>query len=119
VPSFDDFVKSPTSALRFISLSLRRTARTPHSTRFARLEFGTFYKVVCQSTFYECISFGKKKPVTAFRAGNGLFIFGMRCLRHYQPLILIAANKADDKSESKDDNVDNGDLFVHKVHVGV
>jgi len=48
----DDFVKSPTSALRFIALSLRRTIRTPHDTRLARLEFRTFYKVVCNSTFY-------------------------------------------------------------------
>ena len=30
--SFDGFVKNPISALRFIPLSLRRTARTPHST---------------------------------------------------------------------------------------
>jgi hypothetical protein len=51
----------------------------------------------------------KKKPVTASGAGNGFFIFGMLCLHHYQPLILIAANEADDKNEYKDDNVDNGD----------
>jgi hypothetical protein len=49
----DDFVKSPTSALRFIALSLRRTIRTPRDTRFARLEFGTFYKAVFKLTFYE------------------------------------------------------------------
>ncbi|MDO8944371.1 MAG: hypothetical protein Q7U75_14415, partial [Desulfobacterales bacterium] len=49
----DDFVKSPTSALRFIALSLRRTIRTPRDTRFARLEFGTFYKVVRKSTSNE------------------------------------------------------------------
>jgi hypothetical protein len=30
--------------LRFISLSLRRTGSTPHSTRFARLELGLFTK---------------------------------------------------------------------------
>jgi hypothetical protein len=41
-----DFAKSPTSALRFIVLSLRRTIRTPRDTRLARLEFGTFYKIV-------------------------------------------------------------------------
>jgi hypothetical protein len=51
----------------------------------------------------------KKKPVTASGAGNGFFIFGMLCLHHYQPLVLIAANEADDKNEPKDDNVDNGD----------
>jgi hypothetical protein len=42
----DDFVMSPTSALRFISLSLRCTISTPHDTKFARLEFGTYYKAV-------------------------------------------------------------------------
>ena len=51
----DDFVKSPTSALRFISLSLRRTTSSPRDTKLARLEFGTFYKVVCKSAFYEPI----------------------------------------------------------------
>jgi hypothetical protein len=51
----NDFVISPTSALRFISLSLRRTISTPHDTRFARLEFGTYYKVVCKLTFFETI----------------------------------------------------------------
>jgi hypothetical protein len=51
----DDFVKSPTPALRFISLSLRRTITTPHDTRFARLEFETYYKAVCKSAFYEPI----------------------------------------------------------------
>ena len=35
----DDFVKTPISALRFISLSLRRTISTPHDTRFARLGY--------------------------------------------------------------------------------
>jgi hypothetical protein len=55
----------------------------------------------------------KKKSVTAFRAGNGFFIFGMRCLRHYQPLVLIAANEADDKNEYKDANIDNGDAVNH------
>jgi hypothetical protein len=40
----DDFVKSPISALRFISLALRRTSRTPRATRFARLELGLFTK---------------------------------------------------------------------------
>jgi len=49
----DDFVKRPTSALRCIALSLRRTISTPRDTRLARLEFGTFYKVVCNLNFYE------------------------------------------------------------------
>jgi len=38
----NDFLKSPTSVLCFIPLSLRRTMCTPHDTKFARLEFGTF-----------------------------------------------------------------------------
>jgi len=41
---FDDFVKNPISALRFIPQSLRRTKSTPHSTEFARLELGLFTK---------------------------------------------------------------------------
>ncbi len=44
-------------------------------------------------------SLSKKKPATACGAGNGFFIFGMLCLHHYQPLVLIAANEADDKNE--------------------
>jgi len=31
---------------------------TPHDTKFARLEFGTYYKVVCKTAFYEPIKFG-------------------------------------------------------------
>ena len=54
---FDGFVKSPTSALRFISLSLRRTQSTPHGTKFARLEFGAFYFAIIILTFYEFIKF--------------------------------------------------------------
>jgi general secretion pathway protein K len=38
--------------LRFIALSLRRTTRTPRDTRLARLEVGTFCKVVFRSAFY-------------------------------------------------------------------
>jgi len=52
VINIDDFAKRPTSALRFIALSLRRTMSTPRDTRLARLELGTFYKVVCKSTFF-------------------------------------------------------------------
>ena len=39
---FDGFVKNPISALRFISLLLRRTLSTPHNTRFPRLELELF-----------------------------------------------------------------------------
>jgi hypothetical protein len=60
----DGFVKSPTSALRFISLSLRRTTSTPRDTRLARLEFGAFYKVVCKSSFYEHIN-GAQQNISA------------------------------------------------------
>ena len=77
---FDDFVESPTSALRFISLSLRRTISTPRDTRLARLEFGTFYKVVCKSTFYESIMFVLKKIFTLLfpmpRVFGGCFFSG-------------------------------------------
>jgi len=51
----DGFVKSPISALRFIPLALRRTARTPHATGFARLELGLFTKPSVRMTFYEPI----------------------------------------------------------------
>jgi hypothetical protein len=44
----DNFVKSPSAALRFIlpETSGRRTASTPHSFGFARLASGAFYFVV-------------------------------------------------------------------------
>ncbi len=55
MPKVDGFVKSPTSALRFISLSLRRTLSTPHDTKFARLEFGAFYFAIAILTFYKIV----------------------------------------------------------------
>jgi hypothetical protein len=51
----DGFAKNPISALRFIPLSLRRTARTPHSTEFARLELGLFTKPSVMMDFLESI----------------------------------------------------------------
>jgi len=42
--------------LRFIALPLRRTASTPHDTRFARLDLGLFTKSSIQMTFYEPIN---------------------------------------------------------------
>jgi len=54
----DGKVKSPTSALRFISLSLRRTLSTPHDTKFACLEFGAFYFAIAILTFYEIVNDG-------------------------------------------------------------
>ena len=101
---------SACGGLRFISLSLRRTIRTPHDTRLfafanvtlqaltcfclfgrwpkiqatraaggrsrARLEFGTYYKVVCKSTFSDV-------PV-AGRGGvqNGLVLIKSLCYRN-------------------------------------
>jgi hypothetical protein len=53
LPFPDDFVKSPISALRFISLPLRRTASTPRDTRFARLDLGLFAKSSKRVAFYE------------------------------------------------------------------
>jgi hypothetical protein len=61
----------------------------------------------------------KKNPLPPSGLVTDFFIFGMLCLRHYQPLFLIAGNEADDKNEYKDANVDNGDQFLHKIHVGV
>jgi hypothetical protein len=55
--NFDGFVNSPISALRFIALSLRRTASTSHSTQFARLELGLFTKPSIRMTFCEFINF--------------------------------------------------------------
>jgi hypothetical protein len=46
-------VNSPISALRFNSLSLQRTASTPHSTRFARLELGLFTKPSMSDDFLQ------------------------------------------------------------------
>ena len=56
--NIDGFVKSPISALRFISLSLRRTSSTPRDARFARLELGAFYFAIDSKTFYEFIKPG-------------------------------------------------------------
>jgi hypothetical protein len=42
--------------LRFIALSLRRTVRTPHSTRLARLELGLFTKPSIRMTSIEFIN---------------------------------------------------------------
>jgi hypothetical protein len=55
----------------------------------------------------------KKNPLPPPGLVTDFFIFGMLCLHHYQPLILIAANEVDDKNEPKDDNVDNGDAVNH------
>jgi hypothetical protein len=58
--NMDGFVKF---ALRFISLSLRRTLSTHPSgtaladdTKFARLEFGAFYFAIANLPFYEFVN---------------------------------------------------------------
>jgi hypothetical protein len=58
--------------LRFIPLSLRRTARTPHSTGFARLELGLFTKPSVIMTLYNPINpayalAGAERPKGVFR----------------------------------------------------
>jgi len=53
----DDFVNRPISALRFISLSLRRTASTPRATRFARLDLDLFTKPSKRPPYGEFITF--------------------------------------------------------------
>jgi hypothetical protein len=44
---FDGSAKSPISALRFTSKSLRRTVVRLTPLRFARLELGAFFETVC------------------------------------------------------------------------
>jgi hypothetical protein len=61
----DDFVKRPISALRFIPLSLRRTARTPHST-----ELFAFANVTLQALTCFCL-FGRWPKIQATRAAGG------------------------------------------------
>jgi hypothetical protein len=50
---FDDIVKSPYAALRFILRHCDVRKSTPHSSGFARLASGAFYFVVSMLTFYE------------------------------------------------------------------
>ena len=57
--NYDDFVNSPISALRFISLPLRRTVSTPRGTRFARLDLDLFTKSSIRMTFYEFINYDR------------------------------------------------------------
>jgi hypothetical protein len=59
--TLDDFVRRPISALRIISLALRRTVSTPRATRFARLDLGLFTKSSKRMTFYESITLHKRK----------------------------------------------------------
>ncbi|HEX5681998.1 MAG TPA: hypothetical protein VFX82_14300, partial [Desulfobacterales bacterium] len=61
----DDFVIRPISALRFISLALRRTFSTPHATRFARLELGPITKSSNWMTPCKIITRGDVKIMTA------------------------------------------------------
>ena len=47
----DGFVKSPSAALRFTFRHCRVLLGTPHSSRFARLESGAFYRAVYLGDF--------------------------------------------------------------------
>jgi hypothetical protein len=61
----DGFAKKPISALRFIPLSLRRTARTPHSTGLF-----AFANVTLPARTCFCI-FGRWPKNQATRAAGG------------------------------------------------
>jgi membrane-bound serine protease (ClpP class) len=82
----DGFVKSPISALRFISLSLRRTASTPRGTKFARLDLELFTKPSTWMNFCVPIKFKIASYTLAVllvigmsqALGNGGEIFIMR-----------------------------------------
>jgi hypothetical protein len=63
--SFDGFVNSPISALRFSALSLRRTGSTPHSTRLF-----AFANVTLQALTCFCL-FGRWPKIQATRAAGG------------------------------------------------
>jgi len=63
--SGDGFVKRPISALRFISLSLRRTASTPRSARLF-----AFANVTLQALACFCL-FGRWPKKQATRAAGG------------------------------------------------
>jgi hypothetical protein len=60
----DGFVKNPISALRFIPLSLRRTARTPHSAGLF-----AFANVTLQALTCFCL-FGRGPKIQATRAAG-------------------------------------------------
>jgi putative acetyltransferase len=66
---FDGGVKSPISALRCISKSLRRTISTPYSSRFARLELGLFSPPSKNLSFYRSIKFGFENVAGIVHAG--------------------------------------------------
>ena len=55
--NFDGLVKSPYAALRRILRHCGVQLSTPHSSEFARLAYGAFYKTVCFLTFYEYVNF--------------------------------------------------------------
>jgi hypothetical protein len=58
---FDGLVKSPYAALCCILRHCGVQQSTPHSSEFARLAYGAFYKTACFLTFYEFIIFDKNK----------------------------------------------------------
>jgi len=61
----DGFAKNPISALRFIPLSLRRTARTPHSAGVFAFANVTLQALTC---FW---IFGRWPKIQATRAAGG------------------------------------------------
>jgi len=65
LPQKNNFIGSPISALRFIPLSLRRTARTPHSTGLF-----AFANVTLQALTCFCL-FGRWPKIQATRAAGG------------------------------------------------
>jgi hypothetical protein len=71
----DDFVNSPSSALRFTSLSLRRTASTPRDTRFARLDLASLRSHLIGDwlRFHQNVSGQKLKKNAADETGGVFF----------------------------------------------
>jgi hypothetical protein len=52
----DGFVKSPSAALRFNFVVAAHLGSALHSSVFARLASGAFYKTIVLATFYETIN---------------------------------------------------------------
>jgi len=55
--NIDDFVKSPSAALRFTFVAAAYTPSTPHASGFARLASGAFYFAIHLMAFYEIIKY--------------------------------------------------------------
>jgi hypothetical protein len=57
----DGFVKSPSAALRSNFVFAAHPDSAPHSSVFARLASGAFYKAVVPLTFYEIIKIAPRQ----------------------------------------------------------